>query len=255
MDQGHVTGQARWRNDFLLHVEQEVGALLRRNVRHRLREGEVLPELDDGVGAVGLRRGLGDYLREVGTAITGLVVPHHFHASLRNREGVVVRLLEVLQAIAVVDRLGIQRTDLRRVVHRLRSGGAATGRVDRNLVGVRVALEHRLLAGGQLVLVLVDVGLGDGEQRLVILERVAEEAIGIHRSGARLEATGPLRNAAIGIRGLFATQRCQGGSQFGRFLGGNGCHYAAGEERERQNSRMHHCFCFHASTLGSSEIT
>ncbi|MNZ55312.1 hypothetical protein D3C78_732360 [compost metagenome] len=249
VDQGHVTGQACRGNDFLLGIEQDVGAFIGGNVAHQLREADVLLELDDGVGTIGLRSGLGDHLGIVAAAIAGLVVPHHFHTILRNREGVVVRLLEVLQAVAVVDRLGGQRTFLRRVIGQLRRRATATGWVYRNLVAVRIALEHRLLAGGQLVLVLRDIVLGDGEQRLVALVGVAEEAVGVHRRGTRLETAGPLRNAAVGIAGLLATQRGQGGAQFGGFLRRNRRHHAGGQQRERQYGGLQLCNCFHVLAL------
>ncbi|MNZ74881.1 hypothetical protein D3C78_933430 [compost metagenome] len=141
-----------------------------------------------------------------------------------------MRLLEVLQAIAVIDRFGIQRADLRGIVKRLRCCSSTASLEDRNLVGVRIALEHRQLAGTQLVLVLRDIGRGDGELRLVPGEWVAEKAIGSHRCCARLQAAAPGRNAAVGIAGLFGAQRGQAGSKFGSFVRRHCGHHAAGEK-------------------------
>ncbi|MCY1418396.1 hypothetical protein D9M71_339550 [compost metagenome] len=234
--QDHVAGQTRRTNHRLGDVQEEVRALLRRNVGHRLRITDLLLDLDDGEIAVGHRSGLGDDLPDVGAAVAGLVVPHHFHAVLRNREGEGTRLLEVLQAVAVVDQLDIQRAGLRRIVDRLRCRRGAAGLVHRNPVGFRIALEHRLLAGGQLVLVLVDVVPGDDEQRLVVGERIAEEAFGVHRYVARLQAAGPGRNAAVGVAGLLGPQRGQGSTKFCGFFRGNRGHCATGHQRECQGA-------------------
>ncbi|MCY1398247.1 hypothetical protein D9M71_132730 [compost metagenome] len=156
-------------------------------------------------------------------------------------------LLEVFQAVAVVDRLGGHGTLLRSVIDRLRRRGAAVGRVDRDLVGVSVALEQRQLTGRELVLVLGDVVLGDDEQRLVAFERVAEEAVAIHRRGARLEAAGPGGDATVGVAGLFRAQRGQGGAQLGGFIGGYGSHHAGSHQGKRQGAGFQHSARFHVS--------
>ncbi|MNN29861.1 hypothetical protein D3C81_1434810 [compost metagenome] len=183
------------------------------------------------------------------------MVPHHFHTILRNREGDVAGLFEVLQAVAVVHRLGGHRTLLHRVIDRLRCRSGTAGLEYRNLVGFRIALEHRLLAGGQLVLVLRHVGLGDDEQWLVVGERIAEEAFGIHRCGVGLEAASPLGNAAVGIASLLTAQRSQGGAQLGRLVRRNGRHYAACQQRQSQSTHFHHCCCFHTSVPASVLLT
>ncbi|MNT75404.1 hypothetical protein D3C72_2142950 [compost metagenome] len=69
-----------------------------------------------------------------------------------------------------------------------------------------------MLARGQLVLVLVDVGRSDDKQRGVAGKGVAEETVGIHRRGVGLEPAGPGRDAAVGIAGLLRAQRRQGGA-------------------------------------------
>ncbi|MNZ75848.1 hypothetical protein D3C78_943360 [compost metagenome] len=249
VDQGHVTGQAGRGDNRLGGVEEEVGALVRRHIRHLIREGGAHFHFDNGEGAVGLWSGLGNDLPVVGAFVASLVVPHHFDAGLRNREGVVMGLVEVLQAVAVVDRLGGHGTFLRCVVDLLRGRRATAGRINRNLVGVRIALEQRQLTGGQLVLVLIDIGLGDGEQRLVAGERIAEEAVGVHRCGAWLEAAGPGRDAAVGVTGLLAAQRGQAGAELGRFVGADGRHDAGGQKRQCNNARFQNCCCFHGAAL------
>ncbi|MNN15293.1 hypothetical protein D3C81_1283950 [compost metagenome] len=112
----------------------------------------------------------------------------------------------------------------------MRRGSGAAGLEYRNPVGVRIALEHRQLAGTQLVLVLRDIGRGDGELRLVAGEWVAEKTIASHRCCARLQATAPGGNAAVGVAGLFGAQRGQAGSKFGSFVGRHCGHHAAGEK-------------------------
>jgi hypothetical protein len=52
----------------------------------------------------------------------------------------------------------------------------------RDPVAVRVALEQRLLAGRQALLVLRRILRGDGEQRRFVGERIGQEAIGVLQS-------------------------------------------------------------------------
>ncbi|MNL19780.1 hypothetical protein D3C87_1410000 [compost metagenome] len=145
------------------------------------------------------------------------MIPHHLQAVLRNRESVVVRLLEVFQRVAVIDRLGGHRTFFRRVVDRLRRRCRALGLVHRNPVGRGVTLEHRQLPGRQLVLVLRSGGGSDHELRLFAFEWITEKIVG-HRCGTGFQTTGPGGNGTAGIAGLFTAQRRQGGAQFCRFF-------------------------------------
>ncbi|MNY22356.1 hypothetical protein D3C86_1559630 [compost metagenome] len=142
-------------------------------------------------------------------------------------------LLEILQRVAVVDRLGGHGAFLRRVIDRLGCGGRTLGLVDRDLVGIRIAFEQGQLTCAQLVLVLLGIGRGNGEQGLVGGIRVAEKVI-FGRGCARLQAAGPGRDAAIGITGFLGAQWRQGTAQLGRLLFGNGRHYAGSHQGKGQ---------------------
>ncbi|MNP15956.1 hypothetical protein D3C76_1083310 [compost metagenome] len=248
MDQQHVARQARRRGDPLLEVEQHVARLGRVVVGQVGAEGELVLEVHQRVAAAGLRGGLGDQAAHAAAAIAGDVVPDDFQAVLRDRER--VGGIEVLQAVAALHQLGGGGVLLRRGDHRVRRAGAAVGLVHRNLVGVRIALEHRQLAGGQLVLVLVDVLRGDGEQRLLVGEGVRQEALGVDGTGILRQAAGPLGDAAIGIRALLGTQRGERGTQLGRFVGGHCGHHAGGQQGQRQDAGLQQTLCcFHLHCL------
>ncbi|MNE14732.1 hypothetical protein D3C80_1076200 [compost metagenome] len=105
------------------------------------------------------------------------------------------------------------------------------GFVNRDPVGVGVALEHGHLPFAELGLVLLGVGRGDGEQRLLVSEWVTHEQVG-HRRRIRLQSTGPGRNAAVGITFLLGAERRQAGAQFGGFLRRNRCHCITDQKRQ-----------------------
>ncbi|MNZ83548.1 hypothetical protein D3C78_1022790 [compost metagenome] len=237
------TSRTGYREDV---VEQHVLRFGRVNAVHVLREAVLVGGLDHGVGTVGLRCRLRGETLQVAAAVAGDVVPVHLDAAFRNREGVVARFGEIDQRVAVVAQLYGHGAFLRRVVDALRCRCGAMARIDRDLVGVRIALEHRLLAGGQLGLVLVGVGRGDDEQRLLAGERIAEEALAIHRRSAGLETAVPGRDAAVGVAGLFRAERGEGGTQLGRFLRGDGGHYSGGQQRQRQGAGFQDRGGFHA---------
>ncbi|MNZ99009.1 hypothetical protein D3C78_1183180 [compost metagenome] len=168
------------------------------------------------------------------------MVPEDFDTALGNREGNVAAVGEVGQAVAAFGQFDRRRAFLDDVVDRLRSAAGAVRLVYRDPVAVRIALEHRQLAGGQLVLVLRGVGRGDDELRFFRRERIAEEAIGIHRRGARFEAAGPGRDAAVGVAFLLRAQRGEGGAQLLRFLRRDGGDHAGGQQRQGQCASAHH---------------
>ncbi|MNE29784.1 hypothetical protein D3C80_1232750 [compost metagenome] len=205
--------------------------------------------LDDGVVTIDLRHGLDRPALDVLAAETGHEVPVDLYATLGDRECVVTRIGEIAQASAFVDQLHIDRTFLRRGVdsHRYRSGTVTW--IDRNLVSVRVALEHGELAGGQLVLVLLGIGRRDGEQRLLVLEGVTKETLAVHRCRAGLEAAVPGGNAFVGVAFLLRTQWSQGRTELGRFLFADGGHDAAGQQGKRQACAGNDFACFHGCTL------
>ena len=229
MHQQHAARQTRRRGDRLLEETQHVGRLGRVHVRDQLRHGHFFLEADRRVAAVGLRCGLGDDAPQVAAVVAGDVVPQHLHAILGDRERVVTVAGETLQAIAIVDRLDVQRAALDRLVDLRRQIDRAVGRVHRDLVGLGVTLEHRHLAFGKFVLVLVDGGRGDHEQRFFVGERVGEEAFAVHRTGVFRNAAGPGRNRAIGVAGLFRADRRQGGAQLGRLFRRHRRHHVGGQ--------------------------
>ncbi|MNN26053.1 hypothetical protein D3C81_1395480 [compost metagenome] len=241
MHQRHGAGHARRRGHGLLAVVEDVLGGLRIGVRDAPGERALLLDLHDGVATVGQRSGLGDLPRVVAAAaIARKVVPHDLETALRNRERNVVRL-DLLRTAELLHQLGIQRALLRCIGEFLGNSHAAMGRIHRHLVAVRVTLEHGQLALGQLVLVLVDIVLGDDEQRLLGLERVAEEVVH-HWRGTFLQATGPGRDAAIGIAGLFRTQRSQAGAKLGRFIRRYGSHHAGGQQGQCQGTGFQNRF-------------
>ncbi|MNH26742.1 hypothetical protein D3C79_868100 [compost metagenome] len=103
----------------------------------------------------------------------------------------------------------------------------------RDLEGVRVALEHGQLARRELVLVLVGVLRGDGEQRLVTAVRVGQEALGVGAARA-LRQRLPRADRAIGVAGLFGAHRGQGTAQLGRLVGGYRSHDAGRQQGQAQ---------------------
>ncbi|MNN33912.1 hypothetical protein D3C81_1476910 [compost metagenome] len=105
------------------------------------------------------------------------------------------------------------------------------GFVNRDPVGVGVALEHGHLPFAELGLVLLGVGRGDGEHRLLVSEWVTHEQVG-HRRRIRLQSTGPGRNAPIGIAFLLAAKRSQAGTQLGGFLRRNCRHRITDQKRQ-----------------------
>ncbi|MCY1362252.1 hypothetical protein D9M69_489580 [compost metagenome] len=257
MEQYYVAGQTCRRDHALLVVRKDVGISLLVEILHVLRESPLIYELDDGVRAIDLRCRLDDLTYVVMAAIARYVVPQHFDAALRDRKGVETSVGEIGQTVATIDQLGIQRTLLRQLVDFLRGRGRAVGGIHRNLVRAGIALEHRHLTGGQLVLVLLGVGGSDGEQRLLIGKGIAQESIG-HGCCARLQTARPGRDAAVGIGFFLCTQGGQNGAQLVGFLLGNGSHHAAGHKAQRQSANLQICFCFHAvvtSPVGCQKFT
>ncbi|MNI71699.1 hypothetical protein D3C73_1275840 [compost metagenome] len=111
-------------------------------------------------------------------------------------------------------------------------------RVNRDFVSLRVTLEHRDLAIGQFVLVLVDVRRSDGEQRFFVGERVGQKAFAVHRAGVFRQAAGPRRDRTVSVARLLGAQRRQAGTELVRFFGGNRCHHIGGQQAESQNAAL-----------------
>ncbi|MDT4846178.1 hypothetical protein FQZ97_801930 [compost metagenome] len=246
MDQHYVAGQAGRCGDLLLVEIEDVAGLCGIHAFHVLRIAQLVIVFDDGIAAVGLGRGLGGLAQHVAAAVAVGVIPVHLDTALRNREGVVADVSEVAQAIAGIGQLGGHCALLGDGIDVIRRRGCALALVHRNLVAVRIALEHRQLAGGQLVLVLLCVGCSDDEQRFFVLERIAEEAPVIDRRGAGFETAGPGRDAAVGVAFLLGSEWRQGGAELVCFLGGDSGHNAGGQQRQGQCAGAQHRDGVHA---------
>ncbi|MCY1432065.1 hypothetical protein D9M71_480510 [compost metagenome] len=234
MHQQNVAGQACGRGHGLLEEQQHVGALVGRQVRGFLRHGHFFFKADAGERAIGLGRGLGDDATQVATPVTGDVVPDHFVAGLGNREGVVAALGEIRQAIAIVDG-GYGGGALYRVLVDLGRQADRTVRgVDRDLVRLGVALEHRHLAIREFALVLLDVGRRDDEQRLFVGKRVGQKALAVDGAGVLGNTAAVGRDRTVGIAGLFCSQGSQGGAQPGGFIGRHRRHDVGRQQAQGQ---------------------
>ncbi|MCY1525053.1 hypothetical protein D9M68_600190 [compost metagenome] len=207
MDQQYIPSQPCRCVDDLLVDKQEVLRLVRIEVAHVGRKRELIDEPDWSETAIGLRRGLNDGSAIIATAIAGYMVPEYFHPTLGDRKGVIATLGKRPQTIAPRDRFGTRGALLRRLIDLFRHGRSSVARVDRHAVSVRIALEHRQLAGRQLIFVLLDICRSDDKQWFFRSEGVAEETASIHLTGVRRQATGPGRNTAICIGCKLCPQR------------------------------------------------
>src|SRR5690606_29527303 len=236
VNQQYVTGQTRRSSYALFEVEQHVAFLALVHVGQRTTEGELVNEVDQRVGTVGLRSGLGHETLDATTPVTGDVVPDNFQTVLRDRER--VGGIEVGQAVAVLHHHGVGGVALGRFDHAIRYAGATVSRVNRHAVALRITLEHGQLAGGQLVLVLLDVLGSDDEQRLIAGKWILQETTCIYSAGVLRQTTGPGRDGAVGIASHFRTQRSQGSAQLGGFIGRNRCHHAARQQGQAQHTGL-----------------
>lgn len=233
MDQQHVAGQPRRGGDPLAEVEQHVAGAARIVVAQAGGEDELVGEVHQVVGAVGLRSGLGDVAAHAAATVAGQVVPDHLLGALRDREG--VGGLEALQAVAAVHQPGAGGVARGRRIDLGGQAGAAPARVDRHAEAVRVAAEHRQLSGRQALPVLLDVLRGDGEQHGVAGIGVAEKAAGIGAPGIDRQAAIPGRDAAGGVAGLLGADRGQAAAEPGRLLGRDGGQRVAGQQGQGQS--------------------
>ncbi len=104
MHQQHATGQTRRGGDFLLEVEQHVAWIFRVEIPHLVAKHELIGEIHQAVGAVGLWRGLGDQTLDAAAPVAGDVVPDDLDTAGRDRER--DGRIEVFQTTAATDQLG-----------------------------------------------------------------------------------------------------------------------------------------------------
>ena len=100
---------------------------------------------------------------------------------------------------------------------------------------VVVSLDHGNLTRGQIVFVLLDVALINGELRLLIRERIYVDAITLVAGRRRCQTTGPGRNCTT-VTGLLGTDWRQGVTQLGRFFSRNRTPGLAGKHARCQNA-------------------
>ena len=228
MYQQHVAGQAGRLGDLLLEVEQHVAVLLGVVVGQGVGIDHLVDELNQAEAAVHLWRGLGDDAPRRAAAVAGDVVPGDFQAVLGNREG--DGLLEVFQAIAAADHVGLRGIARGGVIDMLGHGRAAACLVDRQAVAVRIALEHGDLPRRQVVLVLLVILRRDGELRLVAGVRVADETVWRHRRSVLSQSAGPGRNGTCSVAGLLRADRRQFVAEAGRLGFGHRSHDVTGQQ-------------------------
>ncbi|MCY1424962.1 hypothetical protein D9M71_407350 [compost metagenome] len=209
MHQHRFAGQTRRLQHPALEHEQHVGA--------RLQATDGVGEVDQRLvahvagGAVFTHQcGAADAL-VTAAAITGHVVPHHLQAfggqRKRNTPGV------VMQTVATIGHAGLGHVVAALRQHILGQVGAAMGRVDVHLVGLGKALEQGDLPGAEKLLVLRHILCCDSEQGLLGRIRVAVAALAVDGAGVARQATGPGRNAAVGIGCHFRAHGGQGLAQ------------------------------------------
>ncbi|MNO97414.1 hypothetical protein D3C76_891200 [compost metagenome] len=238
MHQQHVTGQACWRCYPLDEVKQHVIGLGLVQVGQLARIGDFVFQRNHAEGAVGLRLHAGRQAIDVATAITGQVVPDHLYPVFRNRKGVIAAVGKTGQAVTAVDAVGVHRTGLDCRINIAGQRRGAVRGVHRDLVGIGVTLEQCQLACGQFVLVLVDVGRGDDEQRLFAGKGVAQKALAVDATRRGRQATGPGRDAAVGVTGLDRAHRREAGAQLGGLVGRDLGHDRSGQQRQRQGTGL-----------------
>ncbi len=133
------------------------------------------------------------------------VVPHHLDARLGNRERDAA--VATLQRLAVVLGLALGGVLRRVVIHVLRRHSGAVSRVDVDAEAVRVLLQQRLGAFGELVGVLRHVLRGDLHDPLLAGERLHRDVADLGAGGGHALRAGPGRDAAVLVGGLLAAQR------------------------------------------------
>ncbi|MNJ50386.1 hypothetical protein D3C77_456580 [compost metagenome] len=182
--------------------------------------------------AVALHRCFRSTPDHIDTAITGDVVPQRLDAILGNgKRHAAISVTEPVTAFEQLRRGGVLESV---VVQPLRCRAGAAAGVHRHLEGVGVAVEQRDLARTQLVLVLVQIGLGNGEQRFIRRERVQvmfARHIALRGLG---ETAVPGRDGPGGVTRALGAHGRQGGFQLLGLLGRNGGQRPAGRQAQDQ---------------------
>ncbi|MNZ81963.1 hypothetical protein D3C78_1006500 [compost metagenome] len=148
------------------------------------------------------------------------MVPQHFHGALRNRER---HLAESLDAHAAVFDLGGQRVALGTIADVVRIAVVPVPRVDVDLVGLRVALEQRLLAFAQALGVLRHVLRADHGNRFLVrvgIDRLLAGETHVVPAGHLSQVlAGECGDAAVRVAGTLGTGAGEFLAELGGFLG------------------------------------
>ena len=243
--QQYVTGQTRWRQYILLEVEQHVVVFARIVVGQFFTEGKFLTELHQRVVAVGLRCYLTNRTLNATTTITDDMVPDGFQTVLRNREWRTHHV--VLEAVTAVYQLGFTGVFNAGIVDGLWVSRRTMGWVHRHTVGIRVLLEHRLLAFGQLVGVLHVVFSSDHKQRCFVGKRVHQLAAFLVACWRGLQTAVPGRNITSGS--FLRAHRGQFTAQLGGFSGRYGCVRCGPHQGQQQGATQGSNRCFQHSYI------
>ena len=151
----------------------------------------------------GHQPGVEGHVESIGTLPGQAVVPQHLGTVLRYRKGnAAVSAANFFGGLFEGGAGGVLQGV---VVHPLRRRGATPGRIDIQAV-VRVLLQQRLGALGQLLGVLRHVARADREQRLVGGERVGALVAALVTRRRLGIAAGPFRDTAVGVAGALAAQ-------------------------------------------------
>ena len=199
-------GQLARCGHHVLVEEQGVVQVRRRQAFATVDEHQVTFALDQHVVAT-LEHGgvVGDHAHLLAT-VAGDVVPDHFLAALRNREGNAGG--SALDAVTTGDQAGIGGVVARGVVDTLRRGGTAASGQHAQVI-VRTLFQQLLVTRGQQGLVLAHVALVDAVQLLVGSVGVGMVHAGLVVGRWRGQTALPGRNGARGIAGTLAAQRHQ----------------------------------------------
>ena len=227
-------GLAGGSDDGLLVVDENVIELGGSESGADVVEEELILELDEGVTAAAGGGGLADVAGGGDAAVAREVIPHDLEALSRNREWHADD--GVFERVAVVGEDGGGGVGLGGVVDPLGVGNAATGGVDDELVGRRIGFEQGDGAGGELGLVLGEVGRGDREARLIGGEWIGVVIAGFVAGRRRENSAVPSGDGAGGVAGGLSAEGREVAAEAGGFAGGDGGVGRGGEEREEEGA-------------------
>ncbi|MCY1442141.1 hypothetical protein D9M71_584900 [compost metagenome] len=149
-----------------------------------------------------------------------LVVPQHLHGALRDWEW---HWAACRYPVALVLQLSVQGVLLDNLTYIIWIAEIAVSRVDVDLVGLRITLEHRLLAFAQALGVLRHVLRGDHDDRLLVsvgIDRLRAGEKHVVPAGHLSQVfAGEFGDAAVRIAGTLGTGTGEFLAELGGFLG------------------------------------